>query len=466
MIGTRIHATKRRSHPCRSFVTILLCSTSVSGFVAPILPRQSNNNQLIAMAAEGQKKASSMSTALCIVPPEEAWDTIQRARYVAKDSTYRRWPPAIRMFHPFFPRHEIEDAALDVAQIVEKLHIRPFKVTLNSFAVIPHLEAIEVDLEAAQSLPAQQQLDTGDTRTDFEKSMDQLIEDEEVIGVQRLERRTRKGKYGKDGNGGEPDRAKVSPRERLEKQQEMYEEFNGPCLVVLEPDRKSRELIEALRERLRKEAFDAYDKYSPSSSISITGSLPKQVQQGESTFRPVIPIGGFASVTSAVNFARKLKGLWRPLTFEVTDLQFISEFKDDTQAMGGGSSRDDLLTKASVNDPTGEETFEISDQFGCDAAVMLVGEEIEQDQDTNEIMVDLLLREGIPGAGDTEQSSKPNRQATLEQEASPSRVNVNPDDVEELLAWLDEDDDDMDEGTVVVIGRTHFFSGETRDYDG
>jgi hypothetical protein len=38
-------------------------------------------------------------------------------------------------------------------------------------------------------------------------------------------------------------------------------------------------------------------------------------------------------------------------------------------------------------------------------------------------------------------------------------------DVEDLLAWLD-DEAYEDEGTVVVIGRTHFLSGEMRIYDG
>jgi hypothetical protein len=43
-----------------------------------------------------------------------------------------------------------------------------------------------------------------------------------------------------------------------------------------------------------------------------------------------------------------------------------------------------------------------------------------------------------------------------------------------LLTWMPwrtfllrlDDDADSDEGTIVVIGRTHFFSGEMRCYDG
>ena len=41
---------------------------------------------------------------------------------------------------------------------------------------------------------------------------------------------------------------------------------------------------------------------------------------------------------------------------------------------------------------------------------------------------------------------------------------------EDILAWLDEDDDDEESfdyiGTDVVIGRTHMFSGEKRIYPG
>jgi hypothetical protein len=36
----------------------------------------------------------------------------------------------------------------------------------------------------------------------------------------------------------------------------------------------------------------------------------------------------------------------------------------------------------------------------------------------------------------------------------------------ELEQWLYGEDDDYDEGTVVVIGRTHFFTGEMRQYVG
>jgi hypothetical protein len=39
-------------------------------------------------------------------------------------------------------------------KLIEKYKIRPFKVVLNSFAIVPQLEAIEADLEMIRSLPA------------------------------------------------------------------------------------------------------------------------------------------------------------------------------------------------------------------------------------------------------------------------------------------------------------------------
>ena len=423
------------------------------------LKQQQQQLTQLAMA-DLDKAESSMHTALCIVPPEEAWDTIQRARHLARDTTYRKWPPAIRLFHPFCPRADMEDVALDVANLVEKHKIRPFKVVLNSFAIVPQLEAIEADLEMMRSLPAQQQPSNVDTRTDAEKIFEELVENEEQVGRTRASRR--KKQNSPDNEATSSGQAKASPRRQFDKQQQMYEEFNGPCMVCLEPDLKSRQVLEDLRNLLGEKLFKPYDKFSPSSSIAITGSLPKSVASGESAYRPLVPIGGFSSVTSAVKFAKRLKGLWRPLTFTVTDLQFISDLSNDDAREN--PSGDNVLTKFAVNDPTGEENFEQSDQFGCDASVMLVGEEIEQDEDVNEIMVDFLVREGIPGAGDTNQNNVRDQSPLWEPDDAP-KVSVDPDAVENLLAWLDEEED-LDEGTAVVIGRTHFFSGEMRSYDG
>lgn len=359
----------------------------------------------------------------------------------------------------------MEDAALDVATLVEKYNIEPFKVTLNTFAIVPHLEAIEADLEAFRMLPVQQQVDEGDTRSDSEKDLDVLIEIEAQVGKERLKRRKKKRKPDEYETGSGIPRGKVSPRQRLESQKQMYDEFNGPCIVCLEPDRRSREVLEEIRDVLKDDLFPQYDRFSPSSSVAITGCLPKSVERGESTFRPLLPVGSFSSVTNAIRFTKRLKSLWRPLSFKVSDLQFISDLcMGETKDSMGSGDRDDFLAKMSVNDPTGEEDFEIADQFGCDAAVMLMGEEIEQDEETNELMVDILLREGVAGAADTTQTDGKEEEPMWDLDDSPE--DDFGDEGAALLAWLDDDEEGEDAGTVVVLGRTHLFSGEMRAYDG
>ena len=62
-----------------------------------------------------------MSTALCIVPPHHAWDVIQRARHMARDASFYRWPPAIRLFHPFVPHKDVPNAAGRLASWIDSV---------------------------------------------------------------------------------------------------------------------------------------------------------------------------------------------------------------------------------------------------------------------------------------------------------------------------------------------------------
>jgi hypothetical protein len=451
----------------------ILCALSmqtshVGGFSThrsfSFLLRNHQHKNVVRLAYE--KIEPTFHTALCIVPPEELWDSIQRARYQARDSSFRKWPPAIRLFHPFCPRTHLEDAALEVATLVEKYKIRPFKVILSSIAIIPNLEAIEAEMEASLSLPSQDIIDEDENQAKADREFEQLIRKEEIIGKIRFERRrSQMLSEGKDLSEGFPStERRVSPKNSMKRQKQMYEEFNGPCMVCLEPDPKSFETIKELRDLLAKNIFQAYEKFSPSSSITVTDSLPKSVILGDSTFRPLLPIAGFTSVSSAVKFARKLKGTWTPLSFYVPDLHFLSDIPDfDDFEKRDDQSRENIVTKLTSKDPTEIDYSWQSQQFGCDAAVMLLGEEIEQDEEVNEIMMDLLLQEGTPGAGDPSPLTfdKNEQNSKLD---SVSRIPTDLNSESDLLAWLN-DDEDLDEGTTVVIGRTHFFSGEMRSYE-
>lgn len=428
---------------------------------------------------EEDKDAATMSTALCVVPPDEAWDTIQRARHMARDRTYHKWPPAIRLFHPFCPRAQLSNKALEIAQVVEDYDIEPFAVNLNSWTIVPHMEAIEADWEAMKQLPTQEK---EVIREREETEVDRLIAAEERAGRERLRQRSRRRKKNKpeayvktsveQQQAEELESKQDSPRELLKKQARLYEEFNGPCVLCLEPDEDSRERLVQLRELLKTELFDGYDKFSPSSSVSSTNSLPRAVLEAQETsFRPIVPVGNFPTVTSAVEMARKLKGLWDPLPFNVTDFQLIS-YEDDV------SSPENMFDE--LSDSSGaqfsaqfnlkmtswrqadieEETLTNQGQFGCDALVMLKGQEIDTDKEASKEMVDILMAQGTPGGYELEEEELPN------DEPLPSTsTKESYDDVEDLELWLDADDE-YDEGAVIVIGRTHFFTGEMRTYTG
>ena len=103
-----IHRRRRRTMSSMLFMYSTIMG--VDGFTvlqSPSFSRQRIQGYASPSEEDGSSGATTMSTALCIVPPDEAWDTIQRARHLARDRTYHKWPPALRLFHPFCPRAQI-----------------------------------------------------------------------------------------------------------------------------------------------------------------------------------------------------------------------------------------------------------------------------------------------------------------------------------------------------------------------
>lgn len=451
---------------------------------------------------------ASMDTCLAVVPPDDAWDRLQRARHIARDISYTQWPPAIRLLHPFL--RDTHEAALRVAEIIEKENIKPFTIKLDQWSIIPHVEALEMDWEAMRQLPDD---DDGDEHDDDgesvsggfpmsedDRAVHELIAREERIGREKLMERQRREQSKQQKKGRSPSEisqpekdgatnpvkqtAKRTKRSLLQKQKQMYEEFNGPTVVVLEPDQESKEKLKNLRNKLIEGLFKSNDErcyftgaYSPSSTVSDTGRLPKSVAQSldEDVFRPLVPIAAFPTVTSAMETARKLRALWQPLIFEVADLHLVSSgLSTDEKAMGegtGAKERDYLDNREYLM--FHKESFQSSNawsgsdeewrlnakQFGCDAMVMLVGEEEPTDDELNQEMVKLICERGTSGGhnisiaeGDSLFEGSRDKHSSDEMSA-------------ELEKWLLQDDD-FDEGSVVVIGRTHFFTGEMRNYVG
>jgi hypothetical protein len=109
-----------------------------------------------------------------------------------------------------------------------------------------------------------------------------------------------------------------------------------------------------------------------------------------------------------------------------------------------------------------EEMLTTRGQFGCDALVMLIGEEVDIDEEGSQEVVDLIMRRGSPGGYELMEQEVSN---DMSLPASLNVANDGDDDTGNLELWLDSEDE-WDEGTVIVIGRTHFFSGEMRMYAG
>jgi len=558
-------------------------------------------------------KGTTMDTSLCIIPPDQVWDEIQRARHLANDPTFYKWPPAIRLFHPFLPRNKLYDGATNLADLIDKYNLQSFDITLNQLVIVPHLEIVEKMEILKESFipPTTKSLENDDDNNDDDIDIDMtsrnltedqrktkaLIESEERKGKRKLNRRlikkreklrklglaipqqqeqqqdndddmgVRKKKLGRRRLTTDD---KLSYDDRLKKQIQQKKEFNGPCIICLEPDEESKIQLSSFRELLRKKLYSEFDPFSSSSTFTTTvsstdggiGLLPKSILQKHgmlpssksrhrrqqpskrnikkndgSTFRPLLTIGKFSTVTKAIKVAKRLQKMWEPLTFSVTDLHFISRISCDEEntddetsstaaiATGGGngpskpitasvlddktnnfsstntnSNREDnpyhlengggendgveklqdmldhngsarmdmpknseyKLNKFQGGDDVGDESWLMSrDEYGCDAMVMLAGEEWQlqskEDYAEQQNLMDLVMSEaGEEGGaslmkdGSDDDTTKHDVDKTL------------PSDVESLLS----DDEDWDEGATIVIGRTQFYMGEMRQYIG
>ncbi|KAG7341963.1 2'-5' RNA ligase superfamily-domain containing protein [Nitzschia inconspicua] len=394
-----------------------------------------------------RRDQTDFATSLAIVPNVEDWDRLQRARHFARDPIFQQWPPAVRLFHPFL---KDSSAAFDVAQVVEDLELEPFEVTFDTWVILPNVE-MQMELQNVQANPEVMGIEEtaaqAQNRRELEESR-QLIEEESYKST--MKNRSKKNPYQTDDNEndtiGETKRGRYkkhrsSPIEMMEEQQKIMDDDGGPCLLCLEPNEESKQKIIELRQALQ-EGLDL-DPYSSPSSL-YSWKYVKHVDMG---YRPLIPISKFDSFQAALDVARRLKGLWgEPLTFEVKDLHMLScrgedenmGIKWDANSGGLGQSHPSALVSA-------------EHVWGCNAKIMLLGEEVKQDLEANKKMVDRLVEEGEPGGMDI------SFDYTILDDEDES--------ISGIEKWLD-DDDDFDEGTQVIIGRTHFFTGDQRNYKG
>lgn len=516
---------------------------------------------------ESYEEKNTMDTALCIIPPDEAWDRIQRARHYARDSSLYHWPPAIRLFHPFTLRPNIPNAAIALAQLIEENDLEGFDITLDQLLIVPHFEFLDQMKESQNALPQQdkEQATTLDsnvkTKMSSIKSINKkgamtfeevqaLIESEEKKGKQKLKRRlgnkqSKQNCTSQDadkivGNSNnETSNKELSPKELFEKQKKQKNtEFNGPCVICLEPNEESKLHIQAFREVLRKKLYADHEPFSVSSALTSPShirnsgnrnsdtcvSLPQMVLQKHglvpntkekkrknvSTFRPVLTLGRFSTVTKAVKVAKYLQQVWEPLTFHVSDLHFVSRVSspyikkndkgtkfitdncpssESTRKVIGsvqiGKDGIPILgdTREQKPNDTNDSLLSRTGEYGCDALVMMKGQElnsfeasddhqsvekieqslrdknqesklvgknkINEDQINEDQMLDFLLSENGTEGGHNSSNGMP-----VDEVQS----------TKDLEEWLQDEEDD--DGATVVIGRIQFFMGELRQYIG
>jgi hypothetical protein len=507
----------------------------------------------------------SYGVALAVVPPDDAWDRLQRARYFARDVSYCVWPPCIRLFHPFVVSddpnnaHEegrktrTDDVAFKIADIIEKYEIEPFEISLTEWSIIPHQEELSSNEIKQQQLFIQSKRPKKQSLTKEELETQELIEREAEIGREKLRQRKvqrrRKEMLMQQSWNSQPEdmifennktenTVKDKESEELDIESESTqrvtsgnesnqtehsslttgtdaEVFDGPCVLVLEPDEASLGKLQALRYLLAKELSGAewYAKlYSPTGSFNIPNDnnnritrgkgRPKRILMGD--FRPVVPIASFPTVSSAIPVARKLRQLWNPLTFNVTDLHILScqgnvnnrIQQQQQQQQNLEDHSDELLqgyfqkstqnnwqpTASNTGTRTAEEERHFWSgggrddlrQYGCDALISFLGEEIPMDEQLNRDVANFLLEKGEKGGFDASQQ----QQKKISKESSTNSQQHEPglwdegaedggdEDTSALEQWLFEEDDNHDDGTVVVIGRAQFFTGEMRQYVG
>eukprot|EP00531_Pseudo-nitzschia_arenysensis_P018095 CAMPEP_0116147406 /NCGR_PEP_ID=MMETSP0329-20121206/17737_1 /TAXON_ID=697910 /ORGANISM="Pseudo-nitzschia arenysensis, Strain B593" /LENGTH=575 /DNA_ID=CAMNT_0003643331 /DNA_START=308 /DNA_END=2033 /DNA_ORIENTATION=- len=410
------------------------------------------------------KLSSEFESALAILPPSDKWDRLQRARHYARDPVFREWPPAIRLFHPF---DKSPDIAFEIAQLVEDYDIEPFEIRLDTWVIIPNMEETVREWDNQDVLPDVEEGDGLESyyeklEREADKEVKELIRNEEIIGKMKKQQKkytSRKGTSNKkpDEDDGKKTRTreKKSPAQIREEQRKIIEEdFGGPCILCLEPDEESKEKIMELREVLR-EGLD-FSSYSSPSSVYAWD----YIEQMDMGYRPLIPISKFDSLKNAMEVAGKLKGFWgAPLTFDVESVDILS-CKDPADDNDDLEDFDDIMSEYNSFKISNKEQlfaqqasqYEMNkNTWGCNARIMLVGEEIEQDDTANEEMIEKLLESGEIGGGDISMDF-----TILDDEEE---------SISDIEKWLD-DDDEFDEGTQVVIGRAHFYTGDQRNYVG
>ena len=351
-----------------------------------------------------------------------------------------------------------------------------------------------------------------------------LIQDEERKGMERKRARERKKLLQRNENDNNNNNNNNNNNDGIEENNNLTEDvnyekggsissssssssssYNGPCVVYLSPNESSTKQLIALRSLLCTQLYSEYDPYSPSSTVSSSSGSGSNVERlpqenrSKQQYRPLLPIGRFATVAEAVKVARVMQKSWEQLCFNVTDLQFISRHYKE----GGGNRRvgddtDDSSSRSrvSVSASSSSSSGEVDDAsrrgvYGCDVMISLRGEEPEEAIMEDDASLSMIMDDVDDDSDDTNNGQKRpinyneifslaereyQRMVAHENNSYSSAINDSDNSMKDattaaptsIEAWLDDDDEDViqDKGATVVIGRAQFFMGAMREFIG
>lgn len=420
----------------------------------------------------------SYQTALCIVPIEDIWDTIQKARHVTEDETIYIWPPSIRLFHPFTSPSALSQAALDTASmVVEKCNIQPFQVILDSFTIIPYyiLDSDNRLLDALDPKEANIATIHRDFFATNNNSPSRRNQNStNICDIATNGNQTTQGKVPRKKRGRPPKRPLDEEETFLSTMddstmQSCSRYYDGPCFLCLQPSPASRAKLQKLRNILKKELFSNYNAFA--AAASTTAQIPTfpastiENRPKPPPFRPLITLGRFQTVIQAKKALNRLKSFWKPLAFNVTDLHFVSQAESNDKL--GQSDGFSYKSKES------NHRYSSRQQFECDSLVSLIGEEPVShnlDDDEEDLLLQLMCQEGNTDKGtiidlDGLFHAKAER-AKLEAREMMMEECENNESLEQLSEILPEEEEDWNAGSTIIIGRTQFFLGQMREYIG
>jgi hypothetical protein len=125
LANSRSNAFTVQQRPCPTFYAMAALATKIES-------TSTDNYAIISGTLAAPLLPKVFESALAIVPPDDMWPALQRARTEQRDAGLLRWPPHANVLYPFVPLQHFDKLGPALADALKDLP--PFTVTLAKFA--------------------------------------------------------------------------------------------------------------------------------------------------------------------------------------------------------------------------------------------------------------------------------------------------------------------------------------------